>query len=696
MWLLSIAQMLTVVATGAQPGLSVGQDSGGMPAPIPTRQTYFAIPFEIDQIEHPTLGAAEIQLFASRDRGTTWQHETSVAPTTKHFLFRASEDGEYWFSVRTRDRSGNFRPPLVNSPGLRVIVDTRAPGLSIEAQRGQAGEIIAKWRIDEANVEPSTLKLQYRVGDTQQWEDVALDSSKIRSDLATNTGESTWWVPAGTERIQIRAEVADTAGNRNVSHAQVTTVAATTPPANMTAWAAQNRTPPTARETDWQASSGQNLPGENPPNQNLPGQNAWSQQNDYSTGQPPAQTSSTYDPYQQGHGGGSSQMAHEPVRNPGYEAGAYSSSGTGNQKYDPTGSGSANSRYGVDSGIAAQRPQSSVTAPSQPLEASPYSQYAQNQQPRSQQTYESSRPQFGYGSQDVPDPYQARPDNTGYGEQDGAGVGTVAAQPAPAYQSQYNPGGTSSGSDYRQSAAGYGPSTGYGSSPQRSAPPVTTERTVNTKLFEIDYTNPPQPMSVGRVELWGTRDGGVTWQSYGFDSDSRSPMLARIPDEGTYGFTVVFHPANGQPAPSPRRGQRPDIVIRADLTRPDAQVVGVDQSYNALTIRWQAFDAQLAETPIALYYADAATSQWRLIAQNLDNTGSYRWNLPIGLPPEVQIRVEARDRAGNVATAETRNPVRLAQASPPRSSPAPHSVEIQDVRPVGQTGQPAPRRYYIR
>jgi hypothetical protein len=297
----------------------------------------------------------------------------------------------------------------------------------------------------------------------------------------------------------------------------------------------------------------------------------------------------------------------------------------------------------------------------------------------------------------VSDPYQARPDNSGYGVQGDAGVGTVAAQPAPAYQRQYNPSGMAAGTDYGQSAGGgHGSSTGYGSSPQRSVPPAGGERTVNTKLFEIDYTNPPQPMSVGRVELWGTRDGGVTWQSYGFDSDSRSPMLARVPEEGTYGFTVVFHAANGQPAPSPRRGQRPDVVIRADLTRPNAQVIGVDQSYNELTIRWQAFDTQLAETPIALYYADAATSQWRLIAQNLDNTGSYRWPLPIGLPPEVQIRVEARDRAGNVATAETRNPVRLAQASPPRSSSAPHSVEIQDVRPVGQTGQPAPRRYLIR
>lgn len=223
-------------------------------------------------------------------------------------------------------------------------------------------------------------------------------------------------------------------------------------------------------------------------------------------------------------------------------------------------------------------------------------------------------------------------------------------------------------------------------------------RIVNTKLFEIEYTNPPQPMTVGRVELWGTRDGGVNWQSFGYDSDSRSPMLARVPDEGTYGFKVVFHPMYGPPAQAPSRGEMPGTVIRVDLTRPDARLLGVDRSPsmpNQLSIRWQAADIQLADMPIALYYADAATGQWRLIAQGLQNSGEYRWNLPIGLPPEVQIRMEAHDRAGNVTTAETRNPIRLAEVPRTPAGTPSYSVEIQNVRPLGQTDQAPPRRYYI-
>lgn len=695
MWLLSIAQVLTVVATGAQPGVAVGQTSGDLPDPISTRQTYFAIPFEIDQVDHPVLGAAEVQLYTSRDRGVTWQHETSVAPTTKHFLFRAPSDGEYWFAVRTRDRAGSFRPPLVNAPGLRVIVDTQAPTLSIEAQRGQAGQIIAKWKIDEANIKADTLKLQYRLGESHQWEDVALDVAKMQTDAAISTGESIWFAPAGQGRIEIRAEVADAAGNRNVSHAQVTTVAAAAPQMDMMAQTRQNTVSPAPPQRDWREPSGQE---------------ARPQQYGYPTQSGPTQTPSNRDPYSQGYGssqghdrtqgygGGATQMANEPVSNPGYGSGANSDypSGSGTPGYDPAGAGTQGSGYGVDPNMTVQQNPANTMAPtSQP----PYDQYAQNSPAQGQQQFDRYSSPSGYGARNTPDTNSAWSGNSGQGMYDRSGVGTVAAQPAPAYQNEYNPGGAASREREPQTTNGYGSSTGYGVSAQQPATTARSARTVNTKLVEIAYTNPPQPLAVGRVEIWGTRDGGRTWKSFGFDSDSRSPILTRVPEEGTYGFNVVFHPIHGQPAETPRRGQAPDMVIRVDLTRPEARLMGIDQSPNQpneLTIRWQASDAQLADSPISLYYADATTGQWLPIATNLKNSGNYRWSLPAGLPPQVQIRVDAKDMAGNSATVETRNPVQIASRPRAQRGSPNYSVEIQDVQPVGQPGQTGPRRYYIR
>ena len=694
MWLLSIAQVLTVVATGAQPGMAVGQTPGDMPDPISTRQTYFAIPFEIDQVDHPVLGATEVQLYTSRDRGVTWQHETSVAPTAKHFLFRAPSDGEYWFAVRTRDRAGSFRPPLVNAPGLRVIVDTQAPTLSIEAQRGQAGQIIAKWKIDEANIKADTLKLQYRLGESHQWEDVALDVAKMQTDASVSTGESTWFAPAGQGRIEIRAEVADAAGNRNVSHAQVTTVANAVPQMDMMAQARQNTVPPATPQGDWREPSGQD---------------ARQQQYGYSNQSDPTQTPPDRDPYSQGYGspqgydnsqgygGDTRQMANEPVSNPGYGSGANSDypSGSGTGGYDPSRTGTQGSGYGVDPSMTARNSADTMGPTSQP----PYDQYAQNSPSQGQQQYDRYSSPSGYGAGNTPGANSAWSGNSGQETYDRSRLGTVAAQPAPAYQNQYNPGGVTSREREPQPTNGYGSSSGYGVSTQQPATAARPVRTVNTKLVEIAYNNPPQPLAVGRVEVWGTRDGGRTWRSFGFDSDSRSPILTHVPEEGTYGFNVVFHPIHGQPAETPRRGQAPDMVIRVDLTRPETRLMGVDQSPNRpneLTIRWQASDAQLADSPISLYYADATTGQWLPIAQNLKNSGAYRWSFPEGLPPQVQIRVDAKDMAGNSATVETRNPVQIASRPRAQRGAPNYSVEIQDVQPVGQPGQTGPRRYYNR
>jgi len=410
------------------------------------------------------------------------------------------------------------------------------------------------------------------------------------------------------------------------------TVASATPTADVMAQAPQNTAPAVPSQQDWRASSGQ-------------AQATWPQQNSYPAQPGPSQSPSTYDPYSQRYGSGTAQMANEPAPNSNHVPGTNSidSSGANASGYDPARAGSPGRGYGVDPNMTAQ--------------------------------------------------------NSHYGMQERPIAGTVAAQPAPAYQSQYNPSGAASQTSDRQTTNGYGPSTGYGLSTQKSVANAGAGRTVNTKLFEIDYTNPPQPMAVGRVELWGTRDGGVTWQSFGYDTDSRSPMLARVPDEGTYGFNVVFHPMHGQPTPAPRRGQTPDILVRVDLTRPSARLIGVDRSPsqpNELTIRWQASDAQLTDTPISLYYADAATGQWLPIAKDLRNSGDYRWYLPANLPSRLQIRVDAQDMAGNIATAETRSPIRLAASPRPQGRVAPYSVQVQDVRPVGQTGQAAPRRYYIR
>ncbi|HID23510.1 MAG TPA: hypothetical protein EYP14_14090, partial [Planctomycetaceae bacterium] len=71
--------------------------------PILTNKTRFRIPYRFDVRELQRLGAKEIRLFVSTDSGGRWQQVQSVPPETGHFVFEATQDGEYWFAVRTGD-----------------------------------------------------------------------------------------------------------------------------------------------------------------------------------------------------------------------------------------------------------------------------------------------------------------------------------------------------------------------------------------------------------------------------------------------------------------------------------------------------------------------------------------------------------------------------------------------------------------
>ncbi|HYW78442.1 MAG TPA: hypothetical protein VE890_02660, partial [Thermoguttaceae bacterium] len=218
MWIAPIAKILVLAAVGSPAGVEPSS-AATMPEPIATRQMLFAIPFQVERHEQPGEEPVEVQLFASADRGVTWHPYAKEAPTTQRFVFRAASDGEYWFVVRTLDRAGRLRPERIDGPGLRVVVDTTLPKLQLQAQRGQAGEISARWEIDELNPQTDSLSIQYRTDENGPWQPVALDPQQLNSTTgAPYSGEVTWLPGAGFAAVQIRAEVSDSAGNQAVTH----------------------------------------------------------------------------------------------------------------------------------------------------------------------------------------------------------------------------------------------------------------------------------------------------------------------------------------------------------------------------------------------------------------------------------------------------------------------------------------------
>ncbi len=188
------------------------------PAPIFTRQTSFQIPYRLD--EPARAGGVEVELNVSSDAGRNWRSHSRVAAGTKHFVFRAPSDGEYWFTVRTVSLPSTT-PAGPLTPELRVIVDTQPPSLNFQVARGPTGELVAQWVISDLHLRADGLQLEYQVAATDApWQAVAVDPIPLEATRVEFSGRAAWWpAPDPSSAFVVRCELTDLAGNVAVAEA---------------------------------------------------------------------------------------------------------------------------------------------------------------------------------------------------------------------------------------------------------------------------------------------------------------------------------------------------------------------------------------------------------------------------------------------------------------------------------------------
>jgi hypothetical protein len=565
-----------------------------LPPPIPTRQTVFSIPFQIDRVAHPANAPVEIRLYVSADRGASWQIYDRVAPEQGHFLFRAPADGPYWFILRTLDRSGQLRPQRVDGPGLCVLVDTALPQLQLDAQQEEAGQITLEWQAADPYLDLDSLNIQYRSGPMQPWRTVAVDRQRIRTSGATRSGEVTWWPESASKLVEIRAEVADAAGNLAVSHAQVDLNGQTL--ADFSPAIAPGREGDPGPSGLAEAPASQWRPSSDP----LP---APAQQSDLPSVIPTPYDTRTAD--------------NQPDRS-----------------------------------FASERDRPDARADSQ---------YARSADP------DPLYPEAGYAGARYESRNRAADPNAWSPE------GALAANASPPIQSQY-----------------VGPEQRNDGTSGFALPTAERPQTVNTRLFELEYHLDEVGLSgVGGVELWGTRDGGRTWTSYGIDQDNQSPILVAVEQEGLYGFRIAVQSRVGFGSQNPQSGDRPDVWICVDLTKPNVQILsaepGTGDQAGQLIIRWQAADQMLAAGPVSLSFSESRGGPWTAIASGLENTGEYCSPVDARVPRQIYLRLDVRDEAGNVGTFETPQAVAIDPFRP--------AARIRGVRPVVDRARTSSRPY---
>ena len=180
-------------------------------APVYTNKLKFRIPFHYDSAELSRLGAREIRLYVSRDRGRNWQQVQAVAPDAGKFNFEAHADGEYWFIVRTLDAKNHLHPDgNVTDPGLQVIVDTAPPKVDLELRQPAPGKVQLQWSATDDHLDLTQLRLEYLQPGAADWQPVTV--------VPKASGQTSWTIPQGGI-VAVRGAIADLA--RNTAQDQV-------------------------------------------------------------------------------------------------------------------------------------------------------------------------------------------------------------------------------------------------------------------------------------------------------------------------------------------------------------------------------------------------------------------------------------------------------------------------------------------
>jgi hypothetical protein len=210
-------------------------------------------------------------------------------------------------------------------------------------------------------------------------------------------------------------------------------------------------------------------------------------------------------------------------------------------------------------------------------------------------------------------------------------------------------------------------------------------RFINTRRVSLNYETESGPSGISGIDLWLTNDGR-SWSKYQFPKGGpKDPTFKTltfdVQAEGVYGITLIPRSGVDLSAPPPQVGDKPQIWIEVDYTKPVVEFTGVligkGTDKGKLTISWRASDKNLGDTPITLSYAATLDGQWTPIYGKLPNTGSYIWSMPVGvsMPWQFYVKVEATDLAGNVGEAITPGLVKVDTFQP--------KAKIIDIHPGG-------------
>jgi len=236
-------------------------------------------------------------------------------------------------------------------------------------------------------------------------------------------------------------------------------------------------------------------------------------------------------------------------------------------------------------------------------------------------------------------------------------------------------------------SSAHGPLSSAALDTVRQLPLFATRQNVFAIPFSVDR-RVAQPVE---VHLFVSLDQGTSWQLSSRQPPAARQFRFRARGDGEYWFASRTLDANQRT--TNQESLKPELRVVVDTAPPQIECSAQALEGSDVLVRWQAIDQYLLATSLKVEYQESVGQPWKLVDVQHPNAdalqsrydGQTQWH-PDTRSSAINVRVEVRDRAGNLAVVNRR--VVLPSASPNSLS----GNAIPDARladPFARLGQPS-------
>jgi hypothetical protein len=227
------------------------------------------------------------------------------------------------------------------------------------------------------------------------------------------------------------------------------------------------------------------------------------------------------------------------------------------------------------------------------------------------------------------------------------------------------------------------------------------------QALQIPFQTDQGAQRIQQVQLYLSQDQGRKWQQVATAQPTERFFRFQAQQDGWYWFAVRTVDFEGRGYPQAVEQLQPGLKVCVDTQRPVVMLRPTTPPEGGAGVEWQISDENIDLDSIRLDQRTPGAGDWQSLGAQRVASGNRAWNPGTNAPLEVRLQV--RDKAGNLAEATTNvtptpatGGVGRPPVAPPAAASGPRRVNSKrislnyELRDVGKSGVAVVELWYTR